>query len=433
MHKAEYMILDYLAEYHRYRSILGVFVVLVIAVIFSRHRSHINYGLVCRGLLLHCVLGFIALKTQAGHWCLQKLANGISLLYQYGAQGISFVFGALGVPTAPWNFMFAFHVLPVIIFFGALVNMLFYFGIIQRVVKVIEACVRPLLHTSGPETLCAVANSFLSQTESPLLVRHYLDRMTKSELFVVMVSGMGTISGAILAVYAVMGVPAQHMLAASIMAIPATLIIAKIVYPETEKSEVSQAQDALLTDGTVAGRNVLDAISRGTSDGLSLALNVGAMLIAFIALIALANAMLSGLFSGLSWVLIKAGLLQVALPSFTLTNLFGLLFIPFGWLFGIDILGTIMQVSSLMGTKLAINEMVAYSMLVTAGLSARMVAMVTYALCGFANFSSIGIQLGGIGALVPHRRHEIAELGMRALLSATLANLLSALVAGLFI
>ena len=404
-------LIDYLLQHNRYCNFAGILVILLIAYFFSVKRSHINYRLVVYGLLMQFVIGFFVLRTGVGRYCVDMIARGVMNLYAFADEGSRFVFGSLVDASGPWAFIFAIKVLPVIIFFGAFMSVLFYFGIVQRIVLVVNYVVQPLLHTSGAETLCAIANSFLGQTEAPLLIRQYLKKMTKSELLVVMVSGMGTISGAILVVFVAMGVPASHLLTASMMAIPSTLVIAKILYPETEKSETSSASGIVIESESL---NVFDALSSGTTDGLYLALNVGAMLISFIALLALINSVLA------------------ATIGITLNAIFAYLFSPFGFLFGFD-QPVAMAIGQLIGTKVAINEVVAYGQLVSMNLPERAVNIVTYALCGFSNFSCIGIQIGGIGTLVPEKRKWLTELGLYAVLGGTLANLMSAMVAGLLL
>ena len=401
---------NYLLEYNRYCNIAGIFFVLAIAYIFSYKRSFIDIKLVLYGLCLQFLSGFIVLKTAAGQQAVSFISHGVAKLYQFADTGSRFIFGNLVDQAGPWGFIFGIKVLPVIIFFGAFMAILFHLGIVQKLVFAISIVIRPLLGTSGAETLCAIANSFLGQTEAPLLIRHYLKTMTKSEILVVMVSGMGTISGAILVVFAAMGVPAVHLLTASIMAIPSTIVIAKMLYPETEKS--STAAGAFV-DLPQESTNIFDAISRGTTDGLLLALNVGAMLISFLSLIALLNALL-GYFNT------------------SLNLIFAYLFSPFGYFFGFE-KAEALAAGQLIGTKVAINEVIAYSEMVTMNLSERTVNILTYALCGFSNFSCIGIQLGGIGALVPERRAWLSELGLYAVLGGTLSNLLSAFVAGLLL
>ena len=415
-------IVSYFLEYNRYLNLIGIVVVLGIAALFSRHKRHINYRLVVSALSLQVVLAFCMLKTVTGKTVIASLARGVNHLYDYAAQGTSFVFGALADPSGPWGVVFAVKVLPIIIFFGAFMALLFHFGIIQRVVAVLGFVVRPLLGTTGSETLCALANTFLGQTESPLLIRNYLESMTKSELLVVMVSGMGTISGSILAVYASMGVPIAHLLSSSVIAIPATILIAKILLPETEKV----IADKVSVNTQETKGNVFEAVSAGTSDGLSLTLNVGAMLIAFIALIALLNGVLEGTACQLnSW-------FSLGLPIINLDYIFSWLFYPFALLLGFS--GSdASSVAQLLGTKVAVNEFLAYHKMVSLQLPERVQTLTTYALCGFSNFSSIGIQVGGIGVLVPSKRQWLTELGLTAVLGGSLANLLTALLVGLFI
>jgi CNT family concentrative nucleoside transporter len=313
--------------------------------------------------------------------------------------------------------------------------LLFYFNIIQRVVGVINAVIQPLLGTSGAETLCAIANSFLGQTEAPLLIRHYLRNMTKSEMLVVMVSGMATISGAILVVFVAMGVPAVHLLASSVMSIPAAILISKMLYPETEKANKEVLNATVELEHT--SQNVFDAVATGTSDGLQLALNVGAMLISFLALLAMINYGLEFCVTKInSFILLINDYCNAAItwqvPSLTIEKIFGYLFSPFGYLLGFR--GQEARYAGeLIGTKIAVNELIAYGSMVKMNLSSRANDIMTYALCGFSNFSCIGIQIGGIGALVPEKRGWLTQLGLYAVLGGALANLLSAMVAGLLL
>jgi concentrative nucleoside transporter, CNT family len=279
-------IMHYLLEHNRYLNIVGIGVILLIATIFSKKRSAIKVRLIGAALTLQFLIGFIVLKTGLGQKILHKVSYYVGKMYQFADAGSGFVFGNLTLPNTPWGFIFAIKVLPVIIFFGAVTALLFHWGIIQKAVAVINFFIRPILGTSGAETLCAVANSFLGQTEAPLLIKNYLKEMTKSEMLVVMLSGMATISGSILVVFAAMGVPANHMLAASVMAIPASILIAKILLPETE-TPITRETAELKTEK--ASHNALGAIAVGTSDGLSLAVNVAAMLISFLALLAMIN------------------------------------------------------------------------------------------------------------------------------------------------
>jgi len=408
------LMLEYFLQYNRYMNLLGILVILGIAFLFSKHKSRVNLRLVLTGILLQLLIGFCVLRTDVGRWVVDKISYYISQLYMFTEQGSGFVFGNLVNANSPWGFIFAIKVLPVIIFFGAFMAVLFHFNVIQRVVGIINFGIRPLLGTSGAETLCAISNSFLGQTEAPLLIRHYLADMTRSEMLVVMVSGMATISGAILVVYAAMGVPAAHLLASSVMSIPASIVIAKILLPETEKAKTSDGEGLEVTP-SVHTENVFDALAAGTSDGLSLALNVGAMLISFLALLALINALLGALY-----------------PELSLQFIFAYLFSPFGYLLGFT--GTdALAAGQLIGTKVAVNELIAYGEMVKMNLSERATDILTYALCGFSNFSCIGIQIGGIGALVPSKRQWLTQLGLYAVLGGALSNLMCAMMAGLLL
>ena len=420
---------DHLIEHNRYLNIVGIVAVLLIAALFSHKRRFINLRLVVTGLALQMLIAFMVLGTSGGTAGLQLVASGVSKLYSCADEGISFIFGNLANPAMPWGFIFAVKVLPVIIFFGAFMALLFHMGIIQRVVAGINFLIRPLLGTSGAETLCAIANSFLGQTEAPLLVRNYLSGMTKSELLVVMVSGMATISGSILVVFAAMGVPAPHLLAASVMAIPGSLIISKILYPETETSLTARGN--AVVHGAVETKNSVDAIARGTTDGLNLALNVGAMLISFLALLALLNSLLGFASVEVNKLILNAGF-SYQLPVLSVAVIFGYIFYPFAFLMGFTGQEAI-QAAQLLGTKVSVNELIAYSQMVTMNLSERTLGILTYALCGFSNFSCIGIQIGGIGALAPEKREWLTQLGLYAVLGGALSNILSAMIAGLIL
>ena len=422
-------IFSYLLEYNRYLNILGIAVIIGIAVLFSSHRSKIKFSLVLNALLLQLGIAFLVLKTPIGRGVVEKVAYFVGKMYQFADDGAGFVFGNLANANTPWGFIFAIKVLPVIIFFGAVTALLFHWGIIQVAVSGINKLIRPLLGTSGAETLCASANSFLGQTEAPLLVKNYLKDMTRSELFVVMVSGMATISGSILVVFAAMGVPATHMLAASVMAIPASILIAKIFIPETERTKTGGETQVQMQK---ISSNTLGAIAVGTSDGLNLAINVGAMLIAFLGLLGLLNYGLQFGAYKINMVFAYFGT-DLRLPDgFSIELLFSYLFAPFGYLLGFA--GSeALAAGQLVGTKVAVNELIAYGKMVKMGLSARTEEILTYALCGFSNFSCIGIQVGGIGALVPEKRELLSELGLKAVLAAALANLLSAMIAGLLL
>lgn len=414
--------ISYLLEFNRYMAVLGVGVLIGIAYLFSSDKRCIHVRTALAALGLQFLIGYCMLKVSIGQRFVGALAAGVSKLYAAGEVGSRFVFGAFIDPTGPWQFVFAFKVLPVIIFFGGFLALLFHFGIVQLVVNGISYVLRPVLGTSGAETLCAVANSFLGQTEAPLLIRHYLAKMSKSEVFVVMVSGMATISGSILAVFSQsLNVPAEHLLAASMMSVPGSLLIAKIMIPQTDIADQHEEAEEVQQEG-----NMFDALAAGTINGLHLALNVAAMLIVFVALMGLAD-------SALGWVsaVINARL-GLGLPELSLSYLFGLIASPIAYLFGFT--GeTAFAAGSLMGTKVVINEFVAYQRLMTLQLDARSIAIITYALCGFSNFSCIGIQIGGIGALCPQKRTWLTQLGLRAVLASSLVNFMNACIASILL
>lgn len=418
------MIFSYLMEYNRYCGVFGIAIILGIAWLCSLRRDRINWKMVRNGLLLHITIAVLVLRTSVGNSAVACIASLVTRLYDFAQAGTTLMFGNLIDAQGAWGFIFAVKVLPIIIFFGAFMGLLFYFGIVQRIVAAINYIIRPCLGTSGAETLCAVSNSFLGQTEAPLLIKPYLKDMTQSEMLVVMVSGMATISGGILVVFALMGVPVFHLLASSVMAIPASLIISKILLPETEVSKTARGAQ-LITEEKKS--NMFDAIASGTSDGLQLALNVGAMLISFLALLAMLNAGLLYIGSLCNYVFTMIGC-SCVIPPLTLDLIFSYLFAPFGYMFGFSGKEAL-NIGQLLGTKVAINELIAYSSMGSMGLSERAVNIMTYALCGFSNFSCIGIQIGGIGALVPEKRGWITQLGLYAVLGGTLSNLLSAMVA----
>lgn len=415
-------------EYNRYMNLIGIAVLVTLAYLCSYNRAHVNPKLVINGLLLQAGLALFVLKTSIGFTIFNSISAGIANLYKFAEVGINFVFGSLANPAGPWGVVFAIRVLPIIVFFGAFTSLLFYCGIIQRVVSCFTYVIRPVLGTTGAETLCAVANSFLGQTEAPLLIKHYLKNMTRSEMMVVMTSGFATVSGSLLAVYASMGVPSLHMLAASVMAIPGSIVMAKILYPETEKVKAADQVEAEVASDAA---NVLDAISSGTTDGMYLALNVGAMLISFLGLIALANALLGSISVYGNNVLALMHSSYV-LPQLNLDYIFSYLFAPVSYLMGF-VGEQALIVGNLLGIKITANEFIAFHKMVSMELPLRTQAILAYALCSFANFSCIGIQIGGIGVLVPEKRVWLSELGLRAMFAATLANITSAMIAGLLI
>ncbi len=408
------------------RPIVGAVVILSIAYVLSSNRRAIDMRSVAWGLGLQVVFALIVLKTEAGRQLFQSIGTGINRLLEFSGVGSAFVFGPLGDKQAWPEIMskvlgdagarfavvFAFQVLPTIIFIAALFAILYYFGIMQIVVRLFAMGMRRVIRASGAESLNVAASIFMGQTEAPLTIRPFLPTLTKSELMTVMTSGMAHVSGGIMAAYILFGIEAKHLLTAVIMTAPGTLMMAKMFVPETEtpKTAGTVKLDVERTDV-----NVIDAAGRGTSEGLHLALNVGAMLISFLALVALVNALLG-------------------LAGLSLQGIFGWVFAPVAWSMGIPWQDA-PTIGNLLGTRMALNELVAYSELGTlkSSLDPKSFTIATFALCGFANFSSIGIQIGGIGALAPNRRHDLARLGLRAMLAGTLANFMTATIAGILL
>lgn len=402
---------SYLCQDNHWISILGIGVILGVAFLFSHHKSQVRLRLIVSALSMQFLLAFFILKTSVGKDVFLAISNGFKALYGFADEGSRFVFGNLADASGPWAYVFAIKVIPTIIFFGALMAMLHHIGLVNIFVKGLAFFMRPVLGTSGAETLSVAANSMLGQTEAPLLVKNYLPKMTRSEMLVIMVGGMSHLSGSLLAVYGGMGVPVHHLLSSTIMAIPGAILIAKIIIPETETPETIGGGSVSMKSES---KNLLDAISTGTGDGLRLAVNVAAMLIAFISLMELANYLL------------------VTVAHVSLDEIFGKLFYGAAYILGIaaEDRGA---AASLLGKKLVINEFVAYSDMLKSTLSDRSKEILTYALAGFSNFSCIGIQIGGIGAICPEKRAMLTELGLWALLGGTLTNLLNAAIASLFI
>jgi len=404
-------------------SLLGMAVLLGIAFLFSTNRKKIRLRTVGGAFLIQFTLGGVVLYWSLGRRALEWLSNIVQQVINYSDEGISFLLGGL-VSSKMFElfdgagFIFAFRVLPVIIFFSSLIAVLYYLKIMQFVVNTLGGALRWVLGTSRAESLSATANIFVGQTEAPLAVKPYLPRMTQSELFAVMCGGLASIAGSVMAGYAGMGVELKFLLAASFMAAPGGLLFAKLLMPETETPH----DEVLEEDAADRPVNVLDAAAGGASSGLKLAANVGAMLLAFIALIAMINGMIGGVGN------------LFGHPGWSLELAFGYIFSPLAWLLGVP-WSEAMQAGSFIGQKVVVNEFVAYAnfMDVKASLSEHSQAIITFALCGFANFSSIAILLGGLGGLVPQRRHEIARFGMRAVLAGSLSNLLSAAIAGFFL
>jgi len=425
-----------------WRGVLGMFALICIAFLFSANRRAINWRTVGIGLGLQLLIAFGVLKIPAVQWVFEKIGQLFVVILDFTRAGSKFLFEGLVVDMDTFGFIFAFQVLPTIIFFSALTSVLFYLGIIQKVVKAFGWLLSRLLHISGAESLSVAGNIFLGQTEAPLLIKPYLEKMTKSEILLVMVGGMATVAGAVLAAYiGFLGgddpgmrlVFAKHLLAASVMAAPGAIVISKMLYPQTEEidTDVHVSADKI-------GTNILDAISTGTTEGLKLAVNVGAMLLVFVAFIAMMNWMLDivGSVTNLNEYIAA----NTSYSGLTLEAILGTIFAPLMWLVGVPA-PDMMMMGQLLGIKLAASEFVGYIQLADLKNTSnamhlgyeKSVIMATYMLCGFANFASIGIQIGGIGSLAPGQRSVLSSFGMRALLGGTLASLISATIAGMII
>lgn len=404
-------------------GILGMAVLLAIAILFSNNRRAINWRTVIGALAIQIGFAALILYVPAGKNALGATADAVANVITYGNEGINFVFGGLADPSKPTGFIFAVKVLPIIVFFSGLISVLYYLGIMQVVIKIIGGALQKVLGTSKTESMSAAANIFVGQTEAPLVVKPYISRMTESELFAIMAGGTASIAGSVMAGYAGMGVSLTYLIAASFMAAPAGLLFAKILYPQTEKFNDIQPE---ITDAEKPS-NLLEAMAGGASAGMQLALNVGAMLIAFVALIALINGILGGIGGWFGY------------GELTLQSIFGWIFKPLAYLIGVSWQESGIA-GEMIGMKLAVNEFVGYLEFAkylqpdaAVVLSEKTKAIITFALCGFANFSSIAILIGGLGGIAPNRRGDIARLGLRAVVAGTLANLMSATIAGLFI
>ncbi|HEX7794001.1 MAG TPA: NupC/NupG family nucleoside CNT transporter [Vicinamibacterales bacterium] len=412
-----------------FQPILGAAVILGIGYAFSTNRRAINWATVAWGLSLQVVFAFIVLKTSIGQAVFETVGRYMTRLLGFSGVGAAFVFGPLGDSTvwgramtgaigadgAQYAVIFAFQVLPTIIFIAALFAILYYFGVMQLIVRVFAVVMHRVMKASGAESLNVAASIFMGQTEAPLTIRPFLPEMTQSELMTVMTSGMAHISGGIMAAYIAFGIEARHLLTAVIMTAPGTIMMAKMLVPETE---VPKTMGSVRLKVEKTDVNVIDAAGRGTGEGLHLALNVGAMLISFLALIALVNAILG----------------HVPVPGggyLSLERIFGWVFAPVAWAMGVP-WHDAPTIGNLLGTRMALNEFVAYSKLgpLKNALDPKSFTIATFALCGFANFSSIGMQIAGIGGLAPNRRHDLARLGLRAMFAGTLANFMTATIAG---
>src|SRR5499433_969035 len=404
----------------RFTGFLGLLTMMGLAFAFSTNRRAIRVKTVAWGLGLQFVLGIFVLRAGAGEWLFAKAGYWAKHLLDFSYYGSAFIFGELGKQQSSLGLIFAFQVLPTIIFIAAFFAVLYHLGIMQLIIRAAASLMTRIMGASGAESLNVAASIFMGQPEAPLTIRPFLPKLTKSELMCVMTSGMAHISGGMMAGYIqVGGADPKNLLTAVIMTAPGTLLLAKMLVPETEQS---------LTAGRVEmpqmekETNILGAIARGTSDGLHLALNVGAMLITFIALLALLNAMMGGIHNWphMGW-----------FPE-SLQTVFGWIFSPVAWLIGIPWQDAT-KIGNLLGTRMVINEFVAFSQLgpMKDALDPRSFTIATFALCGFANFSSIGIQIGGIGALAPEQRGQLAKFGIRAMLAGTMANLMSACIVGI--
>ena len=401
-----------------FMSLVGMFVLLSIAFAASTNRKAINLRTVAIAFAMQVVIGGFVLFFEAGKNVLASMSSAVSSVISFANDGIGFLFGPLASQDT-LGFIFAIQVLPVIVFFSALVAVLYQIGIMDWIIKILGGGLQKLLKTSRTESLSATANIFVGQTEAPLIVKPFIATMTKSELFAVMVGGLATVAGSVMAGYVIIGVELKYLIAASFMAAPGGFLMAKMIVPETETPKDTLADLDTDEDKPV---NVIDAAASGAANGMHLALNVGAMLLAFVALIALLNGLLGGIGGWFDY------------PTLTLQEILGYVFAPVAWLLGVPWDEAIIA-GSFIGQKLVVNEFVAYLDFINYRdtLSAHTQAIVTFALCGFANLSSIAILLGGLGGMAPSRRKDIARLGLRAVLAGSMANLMSAAIAGFFL
>ncbi|MCK0768280.1 NupC/NupG family nucleoside CNT transporter [Chromohalobacter canadensis] len=407
-------------------GLVGVVVVLLIALALSENRRAIRLRTVAGALAIQAGLGLFVLAIPFGQDVLLGLTNAVQSVIDSAQAGMDFVFGGLVSDTmfdvfGDGGFVFALRVLPIIVFFSSLVAVLYYLGIMRWVIKLMGGALQKLLGTSRTESLSAAANIFVGQTEAPMAVRPFLSRMTRSELFAVMVGGLASVAGSVLGGYAAMGISLEYLLAASFMAAPGGLLMAKLIVPETEPPS-QPLEDVIDGEDDEAPANVIEAAANGAASGVQLALNVGGMLLAFIALIALGNQILGSIGGWLGY------------PDLTLELLLGYLFAPLAFLIGVPWEEAI-HAGSFLGQKLVLNEFVAFANLAAdpQALSAHARAIVTFALCGFANLASIAILMGGLGMMAPSRRSDIARLGLKAVAAGTLSNLMSATLAGVFL
>jgi len=405
----------------RFTGISGLLAVLAVCFLFSSKRRAIQPRIILWGLSLQFGFAFLVLKTDFGK-LFQAASVAVNAMLAYAEAGSNFVFGPLGVKSGPFGVVFAFQVLPIVIFIASFFSILYYLGVMQIVIKAMAIVMQKVMGASGAESTNVAASIFMGQTEAPLTIRPFIPRLTQSELFTIMVSGMAHVSGAVMAAYVkIAQVDIKHLLTAVIMTAPATIMLAKMLMPEVDRPETAGKVEIKVEK---PGVNIIDAAARGAGDGVHLAINIAGMLIAFLALIAMMN-------GGLGWLHTLPGLGW--LPP-TMQGIFGVLFAPVAWLLGVSWKDAA-AVGNLLGTRLVLNEFVAFLNLgpMKASLDPRSFTIATYALCGFANFSSIAIQIGGIGALAPSRKSDVARLGLRAVAVGTMANFMSACIAGMLL
>jgi CNT family concentrative nucleoside transporter len=405
----------------RFTGLLGLVVILAVAWLLSNHRRAIRLRILAWGLGLQFLFAVLVLRTDFG-LVFQAIGKGVNAMLDYAEVGSQFLFGPLGAKAGPFGVIFAFQVLPIVIFIASFFSILYYLGVMQFIVRWMALGMLKTMGASGAESLNVAASIFMGQTEAPLTIKPFIAGMTQSELFTIMASGMAHVSGAVMAAYVkIAGVEIQHLLTAVIMTAPATIMLAKIIMPEVDKP-VTAGKVEIKVEKTAV--NIIDAAAQGAGDGLHLALNIGAMLIAFLALIAMVNGILGWVHTlpAMGW-----------LPE-SLQKIFGWLFAPVAWLMGVTWKDST-AIGNLLGTRLVLNEFVAFLELapLKAQLDPRSFTIATYALCGFANFSSIAIQIGGIGALAPSRKPDLARLGLKAVAVGSMANYMSACIAGMLV
>ncbi len=405
----------------RFTGVLGLIVILAVAWLLSSHRRAIRLRILAWGLGLQFLFAILVLRTDFG-LVFQAIGKGVNAMLEYAEVGSKFLFGPLGEKGGPFGVIFAFQVLPIVIFIASFFSILYYLGVMQFIVRWMALGMLKTMGASGAESLNVAASIFMGQTEAPLTIKPFIAGMTQSELFTIMASGMAHVSGAVMAAYVkIAGVEIQHLLTAVIMTAPATIMLAKIIMPEVDKP-VTAGKVEIKVEKTAV--NIIDAAAQGAGDGLHLALNIGAMLIAFLALIAMVNGILGWVHTlpAMGW-----------LPE-SLQKIFGWLFAPVAWLMGVSWKDST-AIGNLLGTRLVLNEFVAFLELapLKAQLDPRSFTIATYALCGFANFSSIAIQIGGIGALAPSRKPDLARLGLKAVAVGSMANYMSACIAGMLV